>query len=56
MMSCKFARRRRLTFGAALCTFAPASLPTWAEASYPNRPIRLIIPFPAGAMDTLAAH
>ena len=54
MTPCKFARRRRMALGAALCAFAPASLPTWAQASYPNRPIRLIVPFPAGAMDTLA--
>jgi tripartite-type tricarboxylate transporter receptor subunit TctC len=40
------ARRRML--GLALAALAWAGLPAQAQTDYPNRPIRLVIPFPAG--------
>lgn len=45
-------RRKAIAFGAALL----ASLATFSHAQdYPNRPIRLVVPFPAGAgMDAIA--
>jgi len=46
--------RRRLGL-AAMCALAASVPPALAQAStYPTRPIRLIVPFPAGVMDTLA--
>lgn len=45
--------RRRLLQGAALALGA-SSLPAFAQAGYPDRPIKLLVPFPAGALtDTL---
>jgi tripartite-type tricarboxylate transporter receptor subunit TctC len=35
-------------FAAALAAFLFASGPAWAQAPYPNRPITLIVPWPAG--------
>ena len=31
-----------------LATAAAAVAPAWAQAQYPTRPIRLVVPFPAG--------
>jgi tripartite-type tricarboxylate transporter receptor subunit TctC len=40
-----FLRRRALT---ALCAFLMASSAAWSQTSYPNKPIKLIIPFAPG--------
>jgi tripartite-type tricarboxylate transporter receptor subunit TctC len=44
---------RRQVLGAALASFAAAltsSLPAFAQAKYPDRPIRLLVPFGAGGV------
>ncbi|HYF17432.1 MAG TPA: tripartite tricarboxylate transporter substrate binding protein [Ramlibacter sp.] len=47
-----FDRRHLLRAGAAAA--ALHGLPAWAQAGYPERPIRLLVPFPPGALtDTL---
>jgi len=44
---------KRSTFLMALATLATA--PAWADPSYPNKPIRIIVPFtPGGSPDVLA--
>ncbi|MCU0761940.1 MAG: Bug family tripartite tricarboxylate transporter substrate binding protein [Hydrogenophaga sp.] len=39
---------RRTALGAALGGLASQSLPVWAQATWPTRPVNLIVPFPAG--------
>jgi len=41
-------RRQTLSWLAAALA-APASLPTWAQAAWPSKPIKIILPFPAGS-------
>ncbi|MFC5497048.1 Bug family tripartite tricarboxylate transporter substrate binding protein [Caenimonas terrae] len=49
----KAVSRRRLLQGTALALGA-CTLPAFAQAGYPDRPIKLVVPFPAGALtDTL---
>jgi tripartite-type tricarboxylate transporter receptor subunit TctC len=42
--------RRRLLQGAALALGAGSTLPALAQGSYPDHPIKLVVPFPAGAL------
>jgi tripartite-type tricarboxylate transporter receptor subunit TctC len=46
---------KAITIGAVLASIAmAAAAPAWAQKSYPARPIRVLIPFPAaGAADTI---
>jgi tripartite-type tricarboxylate transporter receptor subunit TctC len=48
--------RRRLLQGAAGAGLALAAPSVWAQAGYPNRTIRIIVPFPAGATTDMLAR
>ncbi len=47
--------RREFILGAAVATTAASISSSWAQAAFPARPIRLIVPFPpAGAADVIS--
>ena len=46
----KLVSRRRLLQGAALALGASSALTGLAQAGYPDHPIKLLVPFPAGAL------
>ena len=49
--------RRRIVLGAAALTAALAVIPAFAQSSWPERPVRLVVPVGAGgAADTLARN
>lgn len=48
-------QRRKLLSAVAATTAAAAGWPAWAQAAYPSRPVKLIVPFVAGGgSDTFA--
>ena len=52
-MTSGHSRRRVLKQAAALATLpAVAALPAWAADTYPSRAVRLVVPYPPGAVPT----
>lgn len=49
------ARRTLLRAGAALCLAAGCAA-TWAQAAYPGKPVRIIVPYPAGGTTDIIAR
>jgi hypothetical protein len=55
MARCTMARCTTAMRAAALALLTLAASPVHAEAPYPNKPIRIVVPYPAGgSTDTLA--
>ena len=48
-------RRHVLAMGAGLALSAPM-MPAWAQANWPNRPLRMVVPFPAGGSSDAMAR
>lgn len=46
--------RRQLLAGAALAALALPGGTAWAQADFPNRPVKLVVPFAAGGSDAMA--
>ncbi|WP_353235432.1 tripartite tricarboxylate transporter substrate binding protein [Diaphorobacter ruginosibacter] len=49
------ARRTLLRAGTALCLAAGCAA-TWAQAAYPGKPVRIIVPYPAGGTTDIIAR
>jgi tripartite-type tricarboxylate transporter receptor subunit TctC len=49
-------RRRAALLAAAGALAAAASAPAWAQASWPTRPVRIIVPYPAGGVGDLGTR
>jgi tripartite-type tricarboxylate transporter receptor subunit TctC len=48
--------RRRILAGAALTGLVLAAAPVWGQTAYPNKTIRIVVPFPAGATTDMLAR
>lgn len=49
-------KRRQVLHALAVGGLGAASLPVWSQPGWPSRPIRLVVPFPAGSSPDLIAR